>query len=280
MQKTMIRLGVRGHDLPGNTLEEFGDTLSKYPQLRHIQCAPMKSFPNIFTSSDKLSPGLALHVCESLKKHNVSISILGCYVNIMQFEEKPELKKTFFDYMIYTKAFGSEVIATETGSVGKGYTTDNFTEEAFQKALRIIRGMAEQAEKTGVILGIEPGINHPLCSIDKAKRMLEEIPINNLRILLDIANLITPDNINHQDELIEEAFDKLGPWICHCHLKDFVMGEDGKIKAVAFGTGQLHIEKYLSEIQKHKPYCNCTFEATKEDGMEQAIHIVQSLMTE
>lgn len=143
--------------------------------------------------------------------------------------------------MLYTKAFGSEVIATETGSVGKGYTTDNFTEEAFQKALRIIRGMAEQAEKTGVILGIEPGINHPLCSIDKAKRMLEEIPINNLRILLDIANLITPDNINHQDEVIEEAFDKLGPWICHCHLKDFVMGED---------------------------------------GIEQAIHIVQSLMTE
>ena len=37
--------------------------------------------------------------------------------------------------MLYTRAFGSEVIATETGSVGKGYTPDNFTEEAFQKGI-------------------------------------------------------------------------------------------------------------------------------------------------
>ena len=49
----MIRLGVRGHDLPGKTLEEFVATMEKYPKLSHIQFAPMKSFPNIFTSSDK-----------------------------------------------------------------------------------------------------------------------------------------------------------------------------------------------------------------------------------
>lgn len=274
----MIRLGVRGHDLSGATLEEFVKSLDKYPQLRHIQCAPMKSFPDIFTDSDKLSPGLALHICETLREHNVSISILGCYVNIMQFDEKPEIKKRFFDYMLYTRAFGSEVIATETGSIGNGYTPDNFTEESFQKALKIIREMAEQAEKTGVILGIEPGINHPLCSIEKAKRMLDAIPINNLRILLDITNLITPENVDHQDELIEEAFETLGPWICHCHLKDFVMMENGRVQDVPFGTGQLKIEKYLSTIQKYKPYCNCTFEATKEDGIENAIHIVEKLM--
>ncbi len=273
----MIRLGVRGHDLPGKTLEEFVATMEKYPKLSHIQFAPMKSFPNIFTSSDKLSPGLALYVQETLKKYNLSISILGCYLNIMQFEEKPELKKTFFDYMLYTRAFGSEVIATETGSVGKGYTPDNFTEEAFQKALRIIEEMAAQAEKTGIILGIEPGINHPLCSIKKARRMLEAIPINNLRILLDIANLITPENVDHQEALIEEAFETLGPWICHCHLKDFVL-ENGKIKAVPFGTGQLQIPKYLSAIQAYKPYCNCTFEATKEDGIEHAIHITEQFI--
>ena len=92
----MIRLGVRGHDLPGKTLEEFVAMMEKYPKLSHIQFAPMKSFPNIFTSSDKLSPGLALYVQETLRKHNLSISILGCYLNIMQFEEKTRIKKDLF----------------------------------------------------------------------------------------------------------------------------------------------------------------------------------------
>ena len=77
------------------------------------------------------------------------------------------------------------MIATETGSVETGYTPRNFTEEAYQIARDSVIEMVKEAEKFGVTVAIEAGINHPLYSYQLAKRLIHDVASPNLKLILD-----------------------------------------------------------------------------------------------
>ncbi|WP_068728509.1 sugar phosphate isomerase/epimerase [Paenibacillus sp. DMB5] len=275
-----LHLGIRAHDFPGHSLPELIAKLKHY-RFSHIQLAVRKSFPASVPSLSSLSPGTAVYYGESFRQSGIKIAVLGCYVNIIDPDpgKRQQALQDFSTHLRLARDFGASLVGTETGSVGSGYTPDNFTEEAFQEVVASVKWMVAEAERFGVTVGIEAGQNHPLHSARLAKRLLELVPSNNLQIILDCANLMSPDNYRQQEAVIAEALELLGDRIAVIHLKDFTV-EDGKIVIVPVGQGQLHFAPILQYMKYKRPHIQGLLESTTEPFLQDSVDLLHRLYNE
>lgn len=275
-----INLGLRAHDIEPHTFTHLFEVLSQY-QLNNIQFAPFKFLSKLqFPDTSIYSPGLMDTLSQKFAAHHISVSVLGCYVNIIDSDEEARQKNllSFRDSLAVATRLKAGVVATETGSVSaSGYTPANYTEAAYQDMLISVRQMVEDAEKFGVIVGIEPGVNHPLHDNLTVRRLLDDVNSPNLKVVFDLANLVSHDNVNRQAELLAEATALYGREIYAFHLKDFQFGShsDGDKIYKPFGQGIVDVASYLNFMNKLKPYCYATFEGVHEADLPAALKIVK-----
>lgn len=264
----MLNLGIRGHDISCQSPLELVEKVQQYG-FSNIQLAPKKSFPVMFSSQNSLSVGAGQWFQRLFKQYNISISVLGCYVNIASQDDtiRGRALDDFKKHIRLAHSFNCPIVGTETGSVEKGYTVKNFTEEAYQIIVDSIKELVTEAEKWGVIVGIEAGINHPLYNIQLVQRLLKDISSSHLQIILDCTNLLTIDNYKHQDQIMEEAFEKLGDRIIHIHLKDYQI-VDNELVPAPVGQGIMNFIPILKYIKYDNPYINATMEATVKPYIE------------
>lgn len=259
--KLTIALGIRGHDVGINDPTTLADTIAK-SGFKCVHLAPMKSFNDILPASKKLNPGLSNELAVPFIRSKVPLSILGCYTNIIDPNEKTrqyniELIK---NYLLNARWFDNAVVATETGSmITSGFTQANFSEEAFEQVIVSVSEICSYAESIGAIFAIEPGMNHPVNSISRVKELLNIVGSPNLKVVYDLSNLVYSNNVDQQSAIIDESFDSFGKEIVSFHLKDFVSNENG-IVTTTMGNGQLYAKEYLSKIIELAPNSFVTLE--------------------
>lgn len=275
-----LHLGIRAHDFPRHYLPELIGKLKHY-RFSHIQFAVHKSFPESVPSLSSLSPGTAAYFGESFRQAGIRIAVLGCYVNIVDSDpvKRAQALNDFSTHLRLARDFGASLVGTETGSLGNGYTLDNFTGEAFQEVVTSVKAMVAEAERFGVTVGIEAGQNHPLHTAQLTKRLLELVPSNNLQIILDCANLMSPDNYLQQESVIAEALELLGDRIAVIHLKDFTV-EDGRIVIVPVGQGQLQFGPILHYMKYKRPHIQGLLESTTEPYLQESVDFLHRLYNE
>jgi Xylose isomerase-like TIM barrel. len=268
-----MNLGIRAHDLAGLPLTRLPEEVSKLG-LSSVQLALNKSFPELNIKNGSLSPGLANYIGSQFRKHNIQIAVLGCYVNIIHpdLSERRLLLELFKEHLRYARDFGCSIVATETGNVHEkmGYTTDNFTEEAYNEVVKSVSELVEEAEKFGAIVGIEPGVNHPIYSPKVMRRLIDDIKSNNLQVVFDPANFLTEENYKSQKIIFEDAFRLFGDRIVAVHAKDFTI-KNGKLEFVPVGKGLLNYDTIFKFIKYNKPYINILMENTKEPFIDEGI---------
>ncbi|MCC5895972.1 MAG: sugar phosphate isomerase/epimerase [Alkalibacterium sp.] len=274
---TPLNLGIRAHDLGPADLETLVSKLKHYG-LTHVQFAIKKSFPNIIDSYDKLTPGTASFFSNRFNQEGIKISILGCYVNIVDSDSisRKQALSDFTKHLSLSGDFNASMVGTETGSVKKGYTTDNFKEEAFLEVVKSVKDMVKSAELFGTTVAIEAGINHPLHTAQLAKRLVDEVQSDNLKIILDAANLMRPENHARQAEVIEEALDLLDQHIIAMHIKDYII-EDGAVKIVPVGHGEMVYDQLLKYVKYKKPLLYVSLEATREPELKESIQLLKDV---
>jgi L-ribulose-5-phosphate 3-epimerase len=268
-----VRIGIRAHDMNNLPLEELANEVSK-KGLSGVQLALAKSFKDLNTGLGSLSPGLAHHIGGAFQRKGVQISVLGCYINMIHpdFAERRRALDRFKEHIRFARDFGCSIVGTETGGVQNDivYTEENFGEQPFLEVVESVRGLVAEAEKFGVIVGIEGGINHPVHTPQRMRRLLDEIPSNNLQVIYDPANFLSPDNYQRQEEVIEEAFELFGDRMVIMHAKDFVI-EDGWIKMVPVGQGLLNYDAVFKRLKKQKPFIQILLESTQEPHIDGSI---------
>lgn len=272
-----LNLGVRAHDLCPESLSDLLQKINRYG-FPNIQFAIKKCFPQSISDFQALSNGTASYYEMQFAQEQIKISVLSCYVNIVSRVRKERIQAIadFKAHIRLAREFGANMVGTETGSVGEGYTKENYTEEAFYSTVLSVREMVSEAEKFGVTVGIEAGINHPLHSVDKVTRLLEEVSSNNLQIIFDCVNLLTIENYKRQDEIIEDALSKIGNRIAVIHLKDFIIAE-GKIKIVPVGKGLLNVKKILLYVKYQRPHLQVILEEIDISDIREAKDYVVDL---
>ncbi|MCH1625442.1 sugar phosphate isomerase/epimerase family protein [Ferdinandcohnia quinoae] len=267
-----MNLGIRGHDIASSSLDELVRRIAS-KGFTSVQLALSKSLPQINTELGSLSPGLAHHIGDKFQKQAIQIAVLGCYINMIH----PDLAKRrnslerFKEHIRFARDFGCSIVGTETGNVlGKGgYTEENFKEKPFLDVVESVKELVAEAEKFGVIVGIEAGMNHPIYSVQTMKRLLDCVDSNNLQVIFDPMNLLTIKNYEIQEEIFAEALEVLGDRIVIIHAKDFIV-ENGSFKQVEVGKGLLNYEMLFPLIKAKKPHIHILMEGTKEPYIDEA----------
>jgi len=250
-----IRIGVRAHDFGRLPVEELAARIAR-PGFSGVQLALNKAIAGLHLQPGDLNEELARDIAWAFARHDVGIDVLGCYINPIHPEVKTRaaLLGFFKDHLRFARQFGCGIVALESGSVNADYSPHpaNHGEEAFQIMLASISALASAAEKYGVVVGLEAVTGHTVSTPKKMRRVLDEIASDNLRVVFDPVNLLTPENVNAQADVFAEAFDLLGSEIAVVHAKDFVL-EQGAMRTVPAGQGALDYRRLLQLLAATKP---------------------------
>ena len=253
-----MNLGIRAHDFTAASVEELAEKVSA-KGFRNVQLALPKSFETVNSDLGNLSPGFGNYIRNALSEKNVHVAVLSCYFNMVDPDEefRRHCIDKFKEYIRYASTFGAKIVGSETGSYNRdfSYHEDNHSEKAFQTVKRTIRELADEAEKFGIIIGVENSVTLTIHTPERMKRLLEEVGSNNVQVLYDPIGFIRADEIMNQDEIITRSIDLLGDRIAAVHVKDFVL-ENGERVIVPPGTGIMNFELLFKLLKKKKPFEN------------------------
>jgi sugar phosphate isomerase/epimerase len=124
---------------------------------------------------------------------------------------------------------------------------DNDSPEAWTDLIVQMERALQVAEKYDVTLGVEPEIANTINSVQKARRLLDEMRSPRLKIVMDGANIFQHGQLPNMRKILDEAFDLLGSDIAMAHAKD--LDKDGEAGHLAAGRGRLDYPYYLELLR-------------------------------
>lgn len=269
-----INFGARGHDVTwARTPDDLAAGLAGYG-VHNVQLALGRSFPAL-SAAEQLNPGMGTTFCSVMAEHGVRIAVLGCYGNIIHpdLERREAVLHTFETYLANARHFGAPIVATESGSIrldGFALTEKNFTDEAYESARTVVRRLADYGERTGTIVGIEPGINHPIHNLDRTRQLLDDVASPFLGIVFDATALLDPREPVDLATLTTDAFAGFGEHIVAVHVDDYRL-EDGVVVRCDIGDGILPVPEILQTVTAHKPHLAVIMEETKDEAIARAV---------
>lgn len=275
----MVTFGSRGHDVVEGptTPSQLGEACERLG-VRNLQLALSASFPQ-WSDADRVNPGLLASIRRELASHDVEVAIMGCYFNMIHpdLEERERGIVKFQAYLSVARSLGCGIVASETGSVDPtfAYTEDNFTDEAFEAAVETIRRLVTVAEKTGVVVAVEPGVNHPIHDVDTVGRLLERVDSPCLGLILDPTALVTPSLADRQLEIVDQMLQRFSSRIVAAHLADYRI-QDGLIKRCNLGEGVMDAPAILDMIDRSRPGGYVITEFTTGDAIKDAMDKLNS----
>lgn len=148
------------------------------------------------------------------------------------------------------------VVGTPYGPRWDGGYRENFSEEAWTMAVKMIQEIIDRAQPQHTKFSIESMPWMIPSSPDEYVRLMEEVNRPAFGAHLDVVNMITsPDRYFFNDRFLEECFTKLKGKICSCHLKDINLKEEYtfQLEECACGKGTLDIELYAKLATAEDP---------------------------
>jgi sugar phosphate isomerase/epimerase len=97
---------------------------------------------------------------------------------------------------------------------------ENVRRSTWDSMIVSMRHAVKIADRHEVTLAFEPEIGNVVNSVSKARRLLDEIGSPWLKVVIDPANLMRAGDLPRMKEILEEAFDWLGPDIVLAHAKN------------------------------------------------------------
>ena len=275
-----MNIGIRLHDtLPGTLAERLG-----YAKRQGFTCAHLamsKAVPG-FAMNDApelLTEELAASVREDFAGQGVECAVLGCYLNLAtpDAEERRRVQDIYRAHLRFSRMMGAAVVGTETPA-GKGASFPEpvwQSEEAFRLFMDSVTPVARWAEEEGAILAIEPVSSHIVSTPERAERMLDALNSNHVQIILDAVNLLSPENEERAQEVVDDAIRRLGDKVSILHMKDFDRTSlPVELHSIACGTGEMRYERLLAFGRERD--LPMTLEDTKPHNAEAArLHLEQ-----
>lgn len=237
-----MRIGVRAHDLGKAAAEVMAERVAGRG-LSCIQLTLPEAIEGLDGAPGRLNSGMGGYIGEAFRQKGVQIAVLSCYINLIHPDPRERRRQIelFKEHLRYVRDFGCGIVATETGSLNPDWS-------------------------------FHPG-NH---SEKSFRRMLEAVGSNNLQVVFDPVNLLSADNWQEADRIIEESFQLFGDRIAVLHAKDFLF-EGGRVRSVPLGRGQLNYRLLLGLLQQRKPHLNVIMEDTQPATIDASRDHLQSV---
>ena len=139
---------------------------------------------------------------------------------------------------------------------------DNTSGGAWADLRRSLDVLLDAAQEAGLKLGVEPEPGNVVCDARAAARLLTELGNDAaVGIVLDPANLLTPQTVPRQTEILSEAVDLLGPRVIGVQAKDVVTSGYS-----AAGAGLLDYPDVFAQLSGLAPVPLIVQDATEDDA--------------
>jgi sugar phosphate isomerase/epimerase len=218
-------------------------------------------------------------------RHDVVIAELGVWNNLMDPDEGKRAAN--IQAMVEGLAVADEAGALCCVNIAGGFNptrwdgphAGNFSREAFDLAVENARTIIDRVSPETAKLTYEM---MPFMIPDSADRYLELIEAVDraaFAVHLDVINVInSPYRYFDTPRVIRECFEKLGPHIVACHLKDIRLEDDLTVhlNEAMPGEGGFDIGVYLTEIARlsHQPPVLLEHLKTAEEYDQARAHVM------
>ena len=246
-----MNIGIRLHDTaPGSLKERLAFARAQGFSCAHVALSKVLDDFSMEEAPEKLTEEYALRVKQDFDESGLECAVLGCYLNLADPdpERRTRTQEIYKAHLRFAAKTGARVVGTETYANPESRFAEPApqSEEAFRLFMDSLRPVVRCAEETGAVLAVEPVWYHIISTPERAVRMLEELPSDNLQIILDAVNLISPEQADRAENIVRNAVSLLGDRVRILHMKDFVITPEGKMDACACGLGSMRYEQLLS----------------------------------
>ena len=246
-----MNIGIRLHDTkPGSLKERLAFAKAQGFSCAHVALSKVLDDFAMAEAPEKLTEAYARTVRKDFDESGLECAVLGCYLNLADPdpERRARTQEIYKAHLRFAPMIGARVVGTETFANPESRFAEPApqSEEAFRLFMDSLRPVVRCAEECGAVLAVEPVWYHIISTPERAARMLEELPSDNLQIILDAVNLISPETADRAEDIIRGAVSLLGDRIRILHMKDFVITPEGKMDACACGLGSMQYGQLLS----------------------------------
>ena len=196
-------------------------------------------------------------IAAAFQKHDVVIAEVGRWCNLMDADSDKRATniQRVTEGLALAEQIGARCCVDIAGSFNKeiwygphpeNLSTD-FLDLAVENARKIIGAVKpKRAKFCYEVMGWAlPD------SVDSYLKMLKAVDRDAFGVHLDPCNMVNcPDRFYHNTDMLNECFDKLGPWIVSCHAKDVKWNVEMQVhfEEVTLGQGSLDYKTYLKRL--------------------------------
>ncbi len=198
-------------------------------------------------------------IARAFEKHGVMIAEVGRWVNLLDAnpqKQSQNLQKVT-DGLALAETIGARCCVDIAGSFSKsawfGPHPDDLSPRFFDAAVENARKIIDAVKPKRAKFSYEVmGWALPDCP-DAYLKMIKAVDRDAFAVHLDPCNLVnSPSHFYNTTALLNECFDKLGPWIVSCHAKDVAWSNPPEMQVhlveVLPGTGVLDYTTYLKRL--------------------------------
>ena len=166
------------------------------------------------------------------KAHGLTIAEVGIWKNTLALD--PAMREDAIRYAIGQLALADEIgarccvnIIGARGPRWDGAYKDNFSRDTWNLGVETIRRIIDEVKPQNTYFTIESMPWMVPDGPDEYLKLIEAVDRERFAVHMDIFNWITsPRRYFENEEFIDECFEKLGPLVRSCHIKDVRMEED------------------------------------------------------
>ena len=242
-----MHIGIMCRTFARPTLQETLDAVAQHG-IRAVQfdlsCAGLPDMP------ERIDPTSCDLIRQEMSARGIAIACLSGTFNMIDpnLRARQDGLRRLDQLASACEQLGASVITLCTGtrdpvSMWRRHP-DNDSPEAWADLLASMGQALQSAEDYGVTLAFEPEASNVVDSARKGRRLLDEMRSPYLKVVMDGANIFHAGELPRMREILDEAFDLLGPDVVVAHAKD--LDRDGEAGHIAAGKGLLDYEHYLS----------------------------------
>jgi sugar phosphate isomerase/epimerase len=283
-----MQLGIFAKTFPRPTLEQTLDAVVSHG-LTHIQFN--MSCMGLATLPDKLDEGSCVWIAQTLHERGLSMAAISGTFNMVD-PNAARLENNLRRLEVLAEAcrwLDTRIITLCTGSLDAQDMwkchPENARKRTWERLVETMRAAVAIADRHEVTLAFEPEINNVVSSVIRARRLLDEIESPWLKVVIDPANLLLSGDLGRLGEILseatlavprpggrfnrkgrlteilDEAFDWLGPDIVIAHAKNPPGIEEADVRApvevharIAPEQGEPEVRPNLAWSLFYEPY--------------------------
>ncbi|MCR5673112.1 MAG: sugar phosphate isomerase/epimerase [Lachnospiraceae bacterium] len=198
---------------------------------------------------------------EAADKAGLTIAEVGIWKNALAAD--PDERKANMDYCVnqlrLADFLGARCAVNVAGAFGKrwdGGYKENFTEEAWNETVSMVRKIIDRADVKNTYFTLEPMPWMIPTGPKEYIRLLEAVERDRFAVHMDIINMISSaKRYFHPEEFVDECIDLLGDKIRSCHIKDVHLDEAYtlRLEECGPGDGEFPLRYYAKKVSDVDP---------------------------